>query len=160
MDDQGTPHLIGRFEHWREHDARQNESQFSDGTLRLFGLLWSMFEGKGPLLLEEPDLSLHPEVVRKLPQLLAELQEEIRKMKRESIDDFEPRQLFISTHSDELLRDSGIGADDVLLVRPGAEASVLDVATEEEKTALRNSDLTVADVLLPRSSPQLNLEFG
>jgi predicted ATPase len=160
MDDQGTPHLIGRFEHWREHDARQNESQFSDGTLRLFGLLWAMFEGRGPLLLEEPELSLHPEVVRKLPQLLAELQEEIRRMKRESIDTFEPRQLFISTHSDELLRDPGISADEVLLVRPVDEASVLEVATEEERTALRNSNLTVADVLLPRSSPQLHFEFG
>lgn len=159
MDDQGTPHLIGRFEHWREHDARQNESQFSDGTLRLFGLLWAMFEGKGPLLLEEPELSLHPEVVRKLPQLLVELQEEIRRMKRQSLEDFEPRQLLISTHSDELLRDPGISAEEVLLVRPDKEVSVLEVATEEERTALRNSNLTVADILLPRSSPQLTFEF-
>jgi predicted ATPase len=161
MDDQGTPHLIGRFEHWRPHDARQNESQFSDGTLRLFGLMWAMFEGKGPLLLEEPEQSLHPEVVRKLPQLLVELQDEIRRMKRQSVDDFEPRQLFISTHSDELLRDSGIGADEVLLVKPDKEGSVLDVATQEERTALRNSDLTVADVLLRKSGPgdQLALEF-
>jgi predicted ATPase len=162
MDDQGTPHLIGRFEHWRPHDARQNEAQFSDGTLRLFGLMWAMFEGKGPLLLEEPEQSLHPEVVRKLPQLLVELQEEIRRMKRESIDDFEPRQLFISTHSDELLRDSGIRADEVLLVRPHKEGSVLDVATPQEKSALQRTDLTVADVLLPKTGPgsQLALEFA
>ena len=37
--------------------ARQNESDFSDGTLRLIGLLWALEEeGKnaGPVLLEEP----------------------------------------------------------------------------------------------------------
>lgn len=161
MDDQGQPHLIGRFEHWRPHDARQNESQFSDGTLRLFGLMWAMFEGKGPLLLEEPELSLHPEVVRKLPQLLAELQEEIRKMKRRSIADFEPRQLLISTHSDELLRDSGIGADEVILIRPDKEGAILEEPDQEDRIALQNSRLTAADVLLPKSGPggQLVLDF-
>ncbi len=162
MDDQGTPHLIGRFEHWRPHDARQNESQFSDGTLRLFGLMWSVFEGKGPLLLEEPELSLHPEVVQKLPQLLAELQEEIRKMKRQSLDDFEPRQLLISTHSDELLRDSGIGADEVLLIKPDKEGAVLREPDQDERIALRNSRLTAADILMPKSAPseQMALDFN
>jgi predicted ATPase len=162
MDDQGQPHLIGRFEHWRPHDARQNESQFSDGTLRLFGLMWAMFEGKGPLLLEEPELSLHPEVVRKLPQLLTELQEEIRKMKRQSLDDFEPRQLVVSTHSDELLRDGGIGADEVLLIKPDKEGAVLEEPDQDDRIALRNSELTAADVLLPKSGPsgQLALDFN
>lgn len=162
MDDQGKPHLIGRFEHWRPHDARQNETQFSDGTLRLFGLMWAMFEGKGPLLLEEPELSLHPEVIRKLPQLLVELQKEIRRMKGQSISEFEPRQLFISTHSDDLLRDSGIGADEVLQIKPDKEGSVLKEASAEAKSVLRNSDLTAADVLLPQSGPsgQLTLDFG
>lgn len=160
-DEQGTPHLIGRFEHWRAPDARQNESQFSDGTLRLFGLMWAMFEGKGPLLLEEPEISLHPEVVRKLPQLLLEVQDEIRRMKRESLDDFEPRQLLISTHSDELLRDSGIGADEVLLIKPDKEGAVLKEPDQEDRIALRNKGLTVADVLLPKSGPngQLALNF-
>ena len=161
MDDQGQPHLIGRFEHWRPHDARQNESQFSDGTLRLFGLMWATFEGKGPLLLEEPELSLHPEVVRKLPQLLAELQEEIRKMKRQSIADFEPRQLLVSTHSNELLRDSGIGADEVILIKPDKEGAILKEPDQDNRVALRNSGLTAADVLLPKSGPsgQLVLDF-
>lgn len=54
-DSKGTPHLIGRYEHWRKHDARQDEAQFSDGTLRLLGLLWAVLDGRGPLLLEEPD---------------------------------------------------------------------------------------------------------
>lgn len=159
MDDQGQPHLIGRFEHWRPHNARQNESQFSDGTLRLFGLMWAMFEGKGPLLLEEPELSLHPEVVQKLPQLLAELQEEIRKMKRQSIADFMPRQLLISTHSDELLRDSGIGGNEVILIKPDKEGAILKEPDYNDKIALQNSGLTAADVLLPKSGPSGQLAF-
>jgi len=161
MDGQGTPHLIGRFEHWRAHDARQNESQFSDGTLRLFGLMWAMFEGEGPLLLEEPELSLHPEVVRELPQLLHRLQDEIRRMRRKSLDDFEPRQLLISTHSDELLRDGGIGADEILLIKPNREGSVLVEPVEDDRQALQ-SGLTAADVLLPKSGPgeQLALDLA
>jgi predicted ATPase len=95
MDSRGSPHLIGRYKHWRSHDAKQNESQFSDGTLRLFGLMWAMLEGNGPLLMEEPELSLHPEVVRNLHQMLVRLQDEMRKMKRKK--GFFERQIIIST---------------------------------------------------------------
>jgi hypothetical protein len=34
----GTPHLRGKYEHWRPLGAWQTEGQFSDGTLRLLGL--------------------------------------------------------------------------------------------------------------------------
>lgn len=152
MDKQGWPHLVGRYEHWRPHDARQYETKFSDGTLRLFGLLWAMFEGDGPLLLEEPELSLHSEVVQHLPQMLEQLREEIRTMRRRSKKDYEPRQLLISTHSEELLRDKGIGANEVLLIEPDPEGSTIATATEADRKALREG-LSVADVLLPKSGP-------
>jgi len=153
MDEQGTPHLVGRYEHWRPHDARQDESQFSDGTLRLFGLMWAMFEGDGPLLLEEPELSLHTEVVKSLPQLLVQLQEEIRKMRRRSKADHQARQLLISTHSEEMLRDEGIGADEVLRIEPSQEGSVIKQPDESDREALK-AGLTVADVFLPKSKPK------
>lgn len=70
-DKRGTPHLRGRYQHWRPQGHWQTEEQFSDGTLRLMGLLWAALEGGGPLLLEEPELSLHPEIVRFLPQMFA-----------------------------------------------------------------------------------------
>ena len=70
----GTPHLRGRYQHWRAQGAWQSEEQFSDGTLRLMGLLWAAMDKGGPLLLEEPELSLHPEIVRVLPQMLARVQ--------------------------------------------------------------------------------------
>jgi hypothetical protein len=49
-DNRGTPHLRGKYEHWRPQGAWQTEEQFSDGTLRLMGLLWVAMEGGGPLL--------------------------------------------------------------------------------------------------------------
>ncbi len=73
-DVRGTPHLRGKYEHWRPQGAWQTEEQFSNGTLRLMGLLWVAMEGGGPLLLEEPELSLHPEIVGFLPQMFARTQ--------------------------------------------------------------------------------------
>ncbi|HJU53292.1 MAG TPA: AAA family ATPase, partial [Pyrinomonadaceae bacterium] len=94
-DNFGVPHLVVLFEHWRPHAGKQSEAQFSDGTLRLFGLLWSLFEGDGPLLMEEPELSLHSEVVRHLPQMIERINRQ-RKVRR---------QVIISTHSEEMLSD-------------------------------------------------------
>src|SRR5215472_7009360 len=70
----GVAHLKGRYTHWRPHGAFQTEGDFSDGTLRLIGFLWALQDGDGPLLLEEPELSLHPEVVRQIPQLIGRVQ--------------------------------------------------------------------------------------
>src|SRR5579871_1046078 len=47
----GLPHLKARFKHWRVQGAWKRESQFSDGTLRLIGLLWALMEGDSMLLL-------------------------------------------------------------------------------------------------------------
>jgi predicted ATPase len=150
MDPKGIPHLIGRYEHWRPHAAKQNESQFSDGTLRLFGLMWAMLEGSGPILIEEPELSLHPEVVRNLPQLLVQLQEEARRMKRRR--EHADRQVIISTHSPEMLSDRGIAPSEVIRIQPSPEGSTLVLADEDESKKMEQG-LSAADVLLPKSSP-------
>ncbi len=50
-DVRGIPHLRGKYEHWRPQGAWQTEEQFSDGTLRLMGLLWVAMDKDGPLLL-------------------------------------------------------------------------------------------------------------
>jgi predicted ATPase len=141
-DVRGTPHLRGKYEHWRPQGAWQTEDQFSDGTLRLLGLLWATLEGSGPLLLEEPELSLHPEVVRFLPQLFARIQ-------RRS-----GRQILISTHSTDLLRDDGIGLDEVLLLLPGDEGtSVCPAGQFDEIRDLLDGGTTLADAVLPRTRP-------
>jgi predicted ATPase len=142
-DERGTPHLRGRYEHWRLRGAWQSERELSDGTLRLLGLLWAVLAGSGPLLLEEPELSLHPEVVRYIPQMFARIQ-------RRS-----GRQLVVSSHSEQLLRDEGIGLDEVLLLLPGSEGTKVKPATEfEEIPDLLGGGLTLAEAVLPKTRPE------
>lgn len=152
MDDTGTPHLIGGYSHWRPHDAKQNESQFSDGTLRLFGLLWTVYEGTGLLLLEEPEISLHPEIVRRLPTIFYRINRSRK----------EPRQLIISTHSEEMLQDSGIGPEQVLRLEPSQNGTKICMPNEADRKAMA-AGLTAADVLMPKAAPinigQLALVF-
>jgi predicted ATPase len=62
-DETGQPHLKALYEHHRPKAGWQGEEQFSDGTLRLIGLLWSLLEGDSLLLLEEPELSLNQAVL-------------------------------------------------------------------------------------------------
>lgn len=141
-DIQGTPHLRGKYEHWRPRGAWQSEEQFSDGTLRLLGLLWIILEGSGPVLLEEPELSLHPEVVRFIPQMFARAQRRTG------------RQVILSTHSSDLLRDQGIGLDEVLLLEPGAEGTVVKLARDfDDIRALLEGDASLADAVIPRTRP-------
>lgn len=142
-DTRGTPHLRGKYQHWRPQGAWQTEDQFSDGTLRLMGLLWVALDKEGPLLLEEPELSLHPEIVRVLPQMLVRVQRRTG------------RQIFLSTHSPELLRDEGIGLDEVLLLRPGSEGTeVTTAASHQDIRALLEGGLSLADIVIPRTRPE------
>lgn len=100
QDDAGRPHLEARYGHWRPKGAKQNEHDFSDGTLRLVGLLWSLLEGKrdtGPVMLEEPELSLHSSVVRQLPSILSRFR------------GTGGPQVLLTTHSEEILKDQGLG---------------------------------------------------
>jgi len=154
-DDRGAPHLYGNYEHWRPKGAWQTEADFSDGTLRLMGLLWSLLDGSGPLLLEEPELSLHPEIVRYIPQMMLRVQ---RRRRRAA------RQVLLSTHSSDLLRDEGIAADEMLLFIPSQEGSIVQVgANIAEVRQLLEAGLTAAEVVIPRTQPvnaaQLSL-FG
>ncbi|NLN59463.1 MAG: AAA family ATPase [Deltaproteobacteria bacterium] len=142
-DTRGTPHLRGKFQHWRPRGAWQTEEQLSDGTLRLMGLLWAVMEGSGPLLLEEPELSLHPEIIRLLPQMFARIQRRTA------------RQILISTHSPDLLRDDGIGLDEVLLFIPEKEGTVVSTAAaHQDIPSLLQGGLSLADVVIPKTRPE------
>ena len=74
QDEKGRPHLQVRYEHFRQYGALQQEDQFSDGTLRLFGIIWAIMDGEGLLLLEEPELYLHSEIVKQLPMFIGRAQ--------------------------------------------------------------------------------------
>ncbi len=122
------------------------EEEFSDGTLRLMGLLWATLDGRGPLLLEEPELSLHPEVVRYIPQMFARVQHR------------SGRQILFSTHSTDLLWDEGIGFDEVLMLKPGEQSgagtSVYPASSIEHIKALLEGGSSLAEVVIPETSPK------
>ena len=95
------------------------------------------------MLLEEPELSLHPEVVRHLPQLIARAQ-------RGS-----GRQIIMSTHSADLLQDKGIGMDEVLLLMPANEGTEVHTAgSMSEIRQLLEAGLSMAEAAIPYTSPE------
>lgn len=150
LDENSRPHLQAGFRHWRGPAARQDEREFSDGTLRLIGMLWALQEPAGPLLLEEPELSLHMGIVRQLAPFIARAQRGAK-----------GRQAFISTHSDLLMADAGIGPAEILLVRPVREGSevVLGADLKDIRESLEHG-LTPADVVMPMTEmAQIDL-FG
>jgi predicted ATPase len=148
----GHPHIEANFAHWRPKGAWQRESQFSDGTLRLIGLLWSLMDGGSLLLLEEPELSLNEEIVRHLPRLIQKVQRKSKGI----------RQVIITTHSEALLDDSSIAAEEVIRLQPSAEGTEIRKLEPQEAIMIR-SGLSVGQVLLPTTHPknvdqlQLNL---
>jgi predicted ATPase len=144
-DDRGVPHLRAKYDHWRSKGAWQTEADFSDGTLRLMGLLWALLDGNGPLILEEPELSLHAEVASHIPQMMASIQKSQKK---------QARQILVSTHSSELLRDPGIAPDEVLLLRPTNGGTKVEVSIDNiEINQLVESGISVAEAVLPHTRP-------
>ncbi len=142
-DRRGDPHLSGRFGDFLLENAWRTETHFSDGTLRLIGLLWALLDQGGPLLLEEPELSLHPEIVRHIPALMATIQKD------------HPRQILVSTHSEALLRDESIAPDEVLILRPTSDGTSVelgkDIAIVKQ---LVDVGLTIAEAALPITQPE------
>ena len=143
----GLWHLEANFKHWREHGAWQREEQFSDGTLRLIGLLWALQEGEG-LLLEEPELSLNDGIVEYIPLLIERV---LRGAKKPG------RQVLISTHSEALLGKVEDG-ETVLRIEPGDNGSEVFEPSSEEKQAMEH--LNPAEVLLPKTRPTAPEQLG
>ena len=139
-DEVGRPHLRANYEHWRARGGWQQEDQFSDGTLRLLGLLWVLLESDSVLLLEEPELSLNAGIVSQLAPLISRMQKSGR-----------CQQVFVSTHSDALLTDVGIDGREVLVLKPMREGTTVELASEIESVrALLEAGLTVGEVVPER----------
>jgi len=149
----GRPHLEVRYDHWRPNAGRQREDEFSDGTLRLIGLLWLLQEGDGMLLLEEPELSLDEGVVQQLPYLFSRILKQRKKR---------TRQLLMSTHSEALLSNEGIDPAGVSVIQLTQEGSRLRPVDDAESGML-DAGFSVADAVLPAVHPerldQLPLDF-
>jgi len=147
----GTPHLKARYVHWRPQGGWQREDQFSDGTLRLLGLLWELGQNQpGVLLLEEPELSLHSALVRQLPRVLAKVTKN--------------KQVIFSSHSEELLKDKGVEPSEILVLRPGRDGTVVSLASDDARiVSVAQADGDIAPMVTaltrPDNSEQLSL-FG
>jgi len=142
-DEKGIPHLEAVYQHWRPNAGRQREDQFSDGTLRLIGLLWTLLDGDSLLLLEEPELSLHTSIVAKLPEIIWRMQRAKK------------RQVIVSSHSTELFSDRGISPDEVALLKPhGSEGTEVELASAKESIRLLlEGGMTMAEAVLPMTAP-------
>jgi predicted ATPase len=141
-DEMGVPHLEAVYEHWRPQAGKQREDQFSDGTLRLIGLLWSLLESDSLLLLEEPELSLNAAIVQKLPSLMYRIQRQKK------------RQIILTTHSADLLEDKGIGGEEILLLTPSLEGTKVTTASSIDNVRdLLEGGLSIAEAVLPLTKP-------
>jgi predicted ATPase len=141
-DEAGVPHLFLRLKHWRPDAGWQSEEQFSDGTIRMLGLFWSMLEGDSILLFEEPELSLNDRIVEVLPGLLWQLQAS------------KGRQSILSTHSYALLSDIGIAPEEVLLLQPAKEGTeVVEASSLSDVIKMTEAGMSVGDAVLPRTVP-------
>lgn len=141
--DAGQPHLLVSFQHWRP-GAMQDERSMSDGTLRLTALFWTLLEKGGPILWEEPELSLHEDIVCQLPGLFAMVSR-----------GRQGRQVLVTTHSYALLSDPGIQPEEVLKLIPGQNGtSILPVS--EDAARLMQHWKSAAVAVLPEIS--LNMD--
>ena len=145
----GHPHLEALYAHHRPNAGWQREEHFSDGTLRLLGLLWSLLEGNSLLLLEEPELSLNDAIVRQIPLMLQRIQRDSKRR----------RQVVISTHSEALLSNPGIDGRGILLLEAGAEGSRVRTLDSEESRAI-DAGLSPAEVVLPKTRPETADQLG
>ena len=106
-------------------------------------LLWALLESDSLLLLEEPELSLNPAIVHRLPGMMSRVQQKRK------------RQVLLSTHSVDLLSERGIGAEEVLLLEPGNEGTTVKAASSiEDVCALLEGGLSVGEAVMPRTQPR------
>lgn len=141
-DENGLYHLEAKYIHWRAQGSKQNEMQFSDGTLRLIGFLFALLSGNGIILLEEPEINLHSGVVAQLPEFIAKMQR-IKK-----------RQILITTHSYDILSNTGIDESEVILLKNSESGTTAHPISEiEDIRNILQAGFSVADAVIPRTQP-------
>ena len=148
-DEVGRPHLKMRYSHWRPNGGWQTEEEFSDGTLRMIAFLWTLLDNRSVILLEEPELSLHRDIVEKIPELIQRAKKSRKKAEG---------QIFISTHSDAILS-SPVIRGQYLMLKPSdnGEGTKIEAPNEQEELAL-DAGISPADILLPTTNRVIDIK--
>lgn len=157
-DNMGVPHLEARFMHWRAKGSKQQEAQFSDGTLRLIGFLFALIDCNGVILLEEPEINLHSGIIAQLPEFMARIQ----RSKKGA------RQILITTHSYDILSNQGIAPKEVILLQSTSEGTTVNrVSDIAEIRPIVEAGLSIAEAVIPftrpkeiEKLPQLNIDLS
>ncbi|KAB2829345.1 MAG: AAA family ATPase [Paludibacter sp. 47-17] len=156
-DEMGVPHIEARYMHWRARGSKQQEAQFSDGTLRLIGFLFALIDNNGVILLEEPEINLHSGIITQLPEFIAKIQ----RSKKGA------RQIIITTHSYDMLANQGISSNEVILLQNTSEGTTVNrVSDIDDIRPIIEAGLSIADAVIPFTKPkniekmsQLSLDF-
>lgn len=124
----------------QKHPWRFLASNMSDGTLRAFGILLALFQGRGrngdapPLVgLEEPEAALHPAAAGVLLGALREAS---------TIS-----QVVVTSHSPDLLDDSNIPDESILAVESKDGVTVIGPVDEAGRSVLRDKLFTPGELL-------------
>lgn len=150
-DEMGIPHLEAKYIHWRAKGSKQSEEQFSDGTLRLIGFLWALIDNNGLILLEEPEINLHSEIVRQFPEFIARIQRNKKGAK----------QVLITTHSYDMLSDDGIGTNEVLILENTKEGTKISKVNEIQAIeAVFKAGFSIAEAAIPHTAPPKIKDMG
>jgi predicted ATPase len=146
-DKMGIPHLEAKYVHWRAKGSKQQEMQFSDGTLRLIGFLFALLDNNGVILLEEPEINLHSGIISQIPEFISKIQRS-KKAKSDS-------QILITTHSYDILSASGISTDEVLLLQNTQKGtSIQKVSDIADIKPIIDAGLSIADAVIPYTKPE------
>ena len=148
-DEMGVPHIEARYKHWRDKGSKQNETAFSDGTLRLIGFLFAMLDGNGIILLEEPEINLNSGVVEQLPEFIARMQRNKK------------RQVLVTTHSYDMLSSVGIGTAEVAVLETSPEGTKVSSLSEiPSLQAAVDAGFSIADAAIPAIKPSTANEMN
>ena len=115
------------------------------GAAQAKGLqLFALIDSNGVLLLEEPEINLHPGIVAQFPEFIAKIQ----RVKKGG------RQVFITTHSYDILSNEGIAPEEVLLLTNSPEGTEVEVLSDVEKAKnILAAGFSMADVVMPLTKP-------
>ncbi|MEP7012068.1 MAG: AAA family ATPase [Acidobacteriota bacterium] len=109
----------------------------------LIGVFWAIDQGTAPVLIEEPELMLHREVIRQLPRLFA------RAGQRTG------RQILVSTHAEEILADRGIDPFEIVVLDPSESDTKVFLGSERpELIAAAKAGVKLGPLVTSLTKPQ------